>query len=58
MRTKLTAPCAVAAVGAVSLVGIPAAIANIVDEPLVNESVTDTQGIDMLEYFEVSVPET
>src|SRR5699024_3316361 len=57
MRTKLTATCAVTAVGAVSLVGIPAASANIVDEPLINEFVTDTQGIDMLEYVEVLVPE-
>ena len=56
-RTKFTATCAVAAVSAVSLVGIPAAHANIVDEPIINEFVTDTQGVDMLEYVEVLVPE-
>src|SRR5690625_3606790 len=56
-RTKLTATCAVAAVSAMSLVGIPAANANIADEPINNEFVTDTAGVDMLEYVEVLVPE-
>lgn len=37
--------------------GIPAAHANIVDEPLINEFVTDTAGADMLEHVEVLVPE-
>lgn len=57
MRTKLTAICAVTAVGAVSPVGIFAASANIVDEPLINEFVTDAQGINMLEYVEILIPE-
>ena len=56
-RTKFTATCAVATVSAMSLVGIPAAHANIADEPLINEFVTDTQGVDMLEYVEVLIPE-
>src|SRR5690625_4506236 len=56
-RMKITATCAVAAVSAVSLVGIPAAHANIADQPIINEFVTDTQGVDMLEYVEVLVPE-
>src|SRR5690625_4977860 len=46
-----------AAVSAMSLVGIPAANANIADEPIINEFVTDTAGVDMLEYVEVLVPE-
>lgn len=57
MRTKLTATCALAAVSAVSVVGIPAAHANIADEPIINEFVTDTTGVDMLEYVEVLVPD-
>src|SRR5690625_13408 len=56
-RTKLTATCAVAAVSAMSLVGIPAAHANIADQPIINEFVTDTAGVDMLEYIEVLVPD-
>ena len=37
--------------------GIPSAHANVVDEPLINEFVTDTAGTDMLEHVEVLVPE-
>jgi hypothetical protein len=40
-----------------SLGGVPAAHANIADEPIINEFVTDTVGVDMLEYVEVLVPE-
>src|SRR5699024_2329553 len=57
IRTKFTATCAVTAISAVSLVGIPAAQANTVEVPLINEFVTDTAGTDMLEYVEVLVPE-
>ena len=55
-RQKLTATCA-AAVSAMSLVGLPAANAQVVDQPLINEFVTDTAGVDMVEYVEVLVPE-
>ena len=59
MRTRftLTVTCTVAAVSATALVGVPAAHANLVDEPIINEIVTDTAGVDMLEYVEVLVPE-
>src|SRR5690625_1488317 len=53
----LTVTCTVAAISATALVGVPAAHANLVDEPIINEFVTDTAGVDMLEYVEVLVPE-
>lgn len=56
-HSKIAATCAVAAVSAVSLAGIPAAQAKIVDEPISNEFVTDTAGTDMFEYVEMLVPE-
>jgi len=59
MRTRftLTVTCTVAAISATALVGVPAAHANPVDDPIINEFVTDTAGVDMLEYVEVLVPE-
>lgn len=57
LRTKITAVCAAAAVGATTAVAGAPANASLVDTPLINEFVTDTAGVDMLEYVEVLVPE-
>lgn len=57
LRKKLTATCAVPALSLVSLVGIPATNSHLVGSPLINEFMTDTQGIDMAEYVEILGPE-